>query len=359
MAIQSKILLLDDEPDVLDLYRELLSDLPSKPDVRTATSGARAIAMLEAEDYSLLLCDLKMPGMDGLQVLAIVRRKFPHLRTAVLTGVTDEQFRLRAYSMGIDLYLEKPTTTEGTKLLMDCVESLLGQEEQGGFRGVQSKSLVDIIQLECLSQSSAVLKVYNGVQEGKIWFLNGEVIDAITQELTGEIAFQKILRWKTGNFEILPPEPDRPRSIYISYQSLLLESVQANDEAAAGPELPVENLSDRPITATALSRFEGVEFTLVMEPSGQDSVDIWGVENPQAVAGWTQSTLDRFQHLGEALQVGRLNQVEGFGLQGHATLVTCSNYKFCVGFKRQMDAEQVRCSMKAIMNEIFSQLAST
>jgi hypothetical protein len=260
--------------------------------------------------------------------------------------------------MGIDLYLEKPTTTEGTKLLMDCVESLLGQEEQGGFRGVQSKSLVDIIQLECLSQSSAVLKVTNGVQEGKIWFFNGEIIDAITQELTGEIAFQKVLRWKNGNFEILPPEPDRERSIFVSYQSLLLESVQALDEAEAGPNLQTETQSDQVITSTALSRFNGVEFVLIADSVNQESLDAWAVENPKQVADWGRQTLTRFQQLGEELQIGKVNSVEGFGLQGHVTLAFCANYLFCIGFKRQLEVDEVRASMKDIMNEVQSQFAS-
>lgn len=358
MAGQPKILLLDDEPDVLELYRELLSDLPSQPEVRTTTSGARAIAMLESEQYSLLLCDLKMPGMDGLQVLSIVRRKFPHLRTAVLTGVTDEQFRLRAYSMGIDLYLEKPTSTEGTRLLMDCVESLLGQEEHGGFRGVQSKSLVDIIQLECLSQSSALLKVTNGTQEGKIWFLDGEIIDAMVQDLTGEVAFQRILCWKTGNFEILPPEPEHPRTIFNSYQGLLLESVQALDEAQAGVELSEGGLQDRFLSATAISRFPGVDYVLISDRNDPAALDAWAVENPKLLDEWTRKTIEQFHVFGEETQVGGLDRIELFGLQGHAVLVEKSNLRLCIGFKSQTEREQVRETMNEIINEVMGQLAS-
>ncbi len=88
-----KILILDDDPTFLELYKEWLSQLPSKPEVQTSTSGARAMAMLEAEPFRVLICDLKMPKMDGLQVLSIVRRRFPELRTVVMTGMQDEEFR--------------------------------------------------------------------------------------------------------------------------------------------------------------------------------------------------------------------------------------------------------------------------
>src|SRR5438094_4774277 len=272
MSVRHKILLLDDDQDLLELYREMLARLPSRPEIHTATSGARAIAPLESEVFSLLISDLNMPKMDGLQVLTIVRRKFPQLRTAVMTSVVDAQFRTRAYAMGIDLFLEKPNTSQEISFFLDCIESLLGREmDAGGFRGMQSKSLVDIIQLECLSQSSSVLKVTNGPFSGRIWFINGDVIDAETQDLKGEPAFRKILSWKTGNFEILPADPERPRTIFNSYQGLLLESAQALDEAQAqvpeGESAPGAEAAPAPATESplaALARFNGVEFVMTV-----------------------------------------------------------------------------------------------
>ena len=211
MATNQKILLLDDDPDLLDMYREILAQLPSRPEIHTASSGNRAMAMLETEAFQLLICDLKMPKMDGLQVLSIVRRKYPQLRTVVLTSVMDEQFRSRVYALGVDLFWQKPTSQEETKMFLDCLESLLSRESGPGFRGVQSKSLVDLVQLECISQSSSVLRITNGPLAGRIWINEGELIDAETDGLRGEEAFQKILAWKAGNFESLPAEPDRPR----------------------------------------------------------------------------------------------------------------------------------------------------
>ena len=86
MAVRQKILILDDEHDILEIYQEILARLPSQPEIHTADNGARAIALLESEPFNLLLVDLRMPTMDGFQVLAIVRRKFPALRVVVMTG---------------------------------------------------------------------------------------------------------------------------------------------------------------------------------------------------------------------------------------------------------------------------------
>src|ERR1044071_7348126 len=351
MSARHKILLLDDDKDLLELYREMLSRLPSQPEIYTATSGARAIALLESEPFSLLISDLNMPKMDGLQVLTIVRRKFPQLRTAVMTSVVDAQFRTRAYAMGIDLFLEKPNTSQEINFFLDCIESLLGRETDGGFRGVQSKSLVDIIQLECLSQSSSVLKVTNGASTGRVWVVNGEVVDAETQDLSGETAFRKILSWMTGNFEILPAEPERTRTIFSSYQGLLLESAHALDEAhrraqsvrstggASGPA------TESPLAP--LARFNGVEFVLTV-PAHTETFDSWGAENAEPISRWVRHTMGRFRALGEGLQAGQLNQLEGLGPQCHVALVSKGDTDLCVGFHRSLSQDLVRDTMNQI-----------
>ena len=227
-----KILVLDDDTDWLELCREVFGHLPSAPEIRTATSGARALAMLESETYRLLICDLKMPRMDGLQVLSVVRRRFPQLRTVVLSGLEDEEYRSRAYALGVDLFWLKNDMQRNSKMFVECLESLLGRDEDGGFRGVQSKSLMDIIQMECLSRSSTVLRITRGPLVARLWLQDGEVTDAEAEGACGEVAFRRILAWKSGTFENLPPEPGRPRTITRPINALLLESAQTMDENA-------------------------------------------------------------------------------------------------------------------------------
>src|SRR5271154_7095593 len=193
METQHKILILDDDTDWLDLSRELLCQLPSKPEIRTANTSKRALAILDAEPIRLLICDLKMPRMDGLQVLSIVRRRFPELRTVVLSGLEDEEFRSRAYALGVDLFWLKNEMQRNTLMYLECIESLLGRDSDGGFRGIQSKSLMDIIQMECLSRSSTVLRITRGPLVAKLWIHDGELTDAEVEGARGEAAFRRIL----------------------------------------------------------------------------------------------------------------------------------------------------------------------
>jgi CheY-like chemotaxis protein len=367
MATQQKILMLDDDEQMLDLYQELFRQLPSKPEVHVCNSGPRAIAILESEPFNLLITDLRMPKMDGLQVLAIVRRKFPHLRIIVLTGILDEEYRSRAYAQGVEMFWQKPGTSEEVKLFTDGVESVLSQDTQGqgGFRGMQSKSLVDLIQLECLSQSSSVLRVTQGAVEGKIWVQNGDIIDAAAAHFTGEDAFKEILSWKGGNFEILPADPDHVRTIHNSYQGLLLDSAQALDESrgqqeaaeqgAAAQAGGADNPSPSGSVLSPLTRFEGVEFVFTAPNDASARSDSWGLENAPQLAAWARDTHKRLAELGEKFGTGGLNQVMGTGLQRHWALAhDAQKGLLCVGFRRTLAADKVDQTMKHVFTKWVS-----
>lgn len=345
MPERQKILLVDDDQDLLDLYQQILAQMPSQPEIVTAGNGARAVTLLESEPFAMLICDLRMPRMDGLQVLAIVRRKYPQLRTVVLTSVLDEEFRSRAYAIGVDLFWLKPANERDVRLFIECLESLLNREVQSGFRGIQNKSLVDIIQLECISQNSLVLRISNGPLTGKIWIQNGEVIDATAEDLAGEIAFKGILTWKTGSFESLPADPEHPRAILKSYNALLLETVQAIDEdhgGAVGAEFHGQIESAEALPLTMLTRLDGAEFALVAEADAAGHSDSRGLENPEHTTAWARQTLQRFTALADRLRAGQLQQVDCLGAQRHASIARHGDTILCMGWHNHLSAEEIR-----------------
>ena len=342
MSARQKILILDDEQDILEIYQEILARLPSQPEIHTADNGMRAIALLESEPFKLLLVDLRMPTMDGFQVLAIVRRRFPALRVVVMTGADDEQFRARAYAMGIDLYLEKPKTGKEIINFVDCIESMLERDDRGGFRGVQSKTLVDIIQLECLTQSSIILKVQSAAGEGRFWIQKGEILDAATGEFVGSDAFLEMLRWKTGSFEILPSEAPRPRTIFSSYESLLMEAAQTLDEANA--DSPVAEESG----LASYARFKGVQFVISVDQEDPANLDHWAAENPEDTAAWIHSTTRALRALGERLEAGELKRIEGLGPQRHLAVVCGRRQDLGIGFTRSAGLPAMRENLKQI-----------
>ena len=345
METQRKILLVDDDPDLLDVYQEVLKQLPGAPKIHVTSSGAEAIAMLEASPFHLLITDLRMPRMDGLQVISIVRRKYPALRTVVLTSVLDEQFRARVYALGVDLFWQKPATETEMGMFRDCIQSLLERQDGGGFRGVQSKSLMDIIQLECLSQNSVLLRIINGPLEGRIWINQGELFDAETGGVNGEAAFTQILGWKAGCFESLTPDPKHPRVIQKSVNALLLESAQALDEAQSPAESNEAEFARR-TGANPLKTLEGFEFLLPFSNEGNLGDEGYAVENAGHIANWSRSTWERFTKLGDELQVAEPEIIIGLGRQRHLGLARRGEINFCAGWSNNLNAADVRKSTK-------------
>lgn len=349
-----KVLLVDDDVDLLETYREMVAALPSKPEVFTANTGTRALSLLKAEPFRLLVCDLKMPKMDGLQVISIVRRMFPELRTVVITGVEDEHFRTRAYALGVDMYWLKPRTSQDMEMFMQCMESLLGQGGEGGFRGIQSKGLMDIIQMESLSQSSTVLRITRGSLVGRLWFQNGELVDAETDGARGEPAFQRILAWKSGTFENLPPEPGRERTITKPLNALLLEAAQVLDEIAApekttsGPDAEQTEHRKTVWRLAALTR-EGADFVVCRSHAQPIGVEGWGTEATQELGKWVGLVLDTCQHLAQRLETGPFSCLEGKAVDHRVVLLPGEGKAFLVGWPSETDPAQLRERSKKLV----------
>ena len=343
MESHHKILILDDETAWLEVNREILSQLPSKPEIRTVNSGTRAIALLDAEPFRLLICDLKMPKMDGLQVLSIVRRRFPELRTVVLTALEDEEFRSRAYALGVDLFWLKTDIQQNPQMFLDCVESLLGRDMETGFRGIQSKSLMDIIQMECLSRTSTVLRITRGPLVAKLWIQEGELIDAEAEGARGEAAFRRILAWKSGTFENMSAEPKRERTIFKSVNALLLESAQNIDEAAnpAEPESAEEADHRKTIWKLALVAREGAEFVVASSAERQNEVDAWGTQNAGQLAAWSRRVAEVAKRLSDRLEAGPLLYVFGNSVERQVLLLPRDEKSYLVAWPPDAPADQL------------------
>jgi CheY-like chemotaxis protein len=352
METRHKILVLDDDADWLNLCNEMFAQLPSQPEIRTVASGARALALLETEPFRLLICDLKMPRMDGLQVLSIVRRRFPELRTVVLSGLEDEEFRSRAYALGVDLFWLKTDMQANSQMFLDCIESLLGRDLEGGFRGIQSKSLMDIIQMECLSRSSTVLRITRGSLVAKLWIQNGELIDAETQGTCGEAAFRRILGWKSGTFENLPAEPGRERTIARPINALLLESAQAMDETAdsVDPGSIEQTAHRKTIWKLALLTREGAEFVIAVPPEGQGETETMGTQPSEPLAKWARLAAETTRRLGEQIEAGPLSHVAAHNLERQMLVLNQDNTCFLVGWPPDVAAGPLLEKSKKIVS---------
>jgi response regulator RpfG family c-di-GMP phosphodiesterase len=106
-----KVLCVDDEPNILE---GLKRQLRRKFDVETAPSGALALSLLEAQGpFAVLISDMRMPQMDGAQLLAAARVRFPDTVRILLTGYSEVDAAIRAVNDGhVFRFLCKPCSPE-------------------------------------------------------------------------------------------------------------------------------------------------------------------------------------------------------------------------------------------------------
>jgi two-component system response regulator AtoC len=104
-ASKPLVLAVDDEPGVLEAYKVILEDTC---EVRSAPDGAAALKLLSREDIHLVILDLRLPDMEGLEVLLRIKEMDEYIGVIVVTAVGDVKTAVRAMQAGASEYLVKP-----------------------------------------------------------------------------------------------------------------------------------------------------------------------------------------------------------------------------------------------------------
>ena len=107
---KEKVLVVDDEPDVLRICERILS--ADGYSVTTVSNGFEAVQLAGSQEYDLLLTDIKMPGMDGLDVAQAARTVNPHLVCVTMTGYSTMDTAIEALKLGIEEFIIKPFTPD-------------------------------------------------------------------------------------------------------------------------------------------------------------------------------------------------------------------------------------------------------
>jgi DNA-binding NtrC family response regulator len=110
MANKIKLLLVDDEERLLKTLKQRLELRDFE--VTAVTRGADALAEAEARPFDLALVDLKMPGMNGEEVLERLKAKDRFIEVVILTGHGSIDSAVRSTKLGSHAYLQKPCATE-------------------------------------------------------------------------------------------------------------------------------------------------------------------------------------------------------------------------------------------------------
>jgi YesN/AraC family two-component response regulator len=112
--VKKRILFVDDEALVLDGLQRMLRPMRSEWEMRFVSSGAKALELMDQTAFDVVISDMRMPGMDGAELLAEVMRRFPKAVRLILSGHADPELVLKCVA-STHQYLSKPCQADELK----------------------------------------------------------------------------------------------------------------------------------------------------------------------------------------------------------------------------------------------------
>lgn len=245
------VLLVDDDREMLIALQEGLARHAPGVTVDLAGDGLEALEQLRRRDIALVVTDLKMPRMDGFELLAAVMRAYPDIPVLVISGFTTPDMERLALQGGAVAFVAKPFLVEE---LAHRIRDMLQRSSEGGtLHNVSPGMFLQLIEME---QKSCVIRVAepSGGRKGVLFFLGGRIVDARVGDRQGEAAAYAIFGWDQVSLSIQNGCAIRERRIFKDLNALVIEGARRQDEHrvsgrdSTAPAAPAGQTAPDPLT---------------------------------------------------------------------------------------------------------------
>ena len=231
------VLMVDDEKSFLMSAKEGIEFYSNQFNVLTAFNGNEAVGVLNSDDVDLVVTDLKMPVMDGFELIAHISQKHKQIPVLVMTAFGTPEIHHKVKDLGALHYMEKPI---GINDLLEKIVDTLSEKTKSRIHGF---SLANFLQLVEIEEKTLALRVRTGRRMGHLYINDGVLVDAETEDLNGKEAAIEIINWDRTEIEILEGICRKKGNINASLMSILLEATKSIDEenfSAATEKDPLE-----------------------------------------------------------------------------------------------------------------------
>jgi CheY-like chemotaxis protein len=231
-ARKLQVLLVDDSMAFLETAGDTFETLANGEwEVHRACGADQALNLVQERQIEVAVLDINMPMLDGVQLLGMLHRRYPEVKKVILTATSSEANRTHCLANGAELFLEKPIARDGMRFVFNLLNDLISWKQREGFAGtLRAVGLTDIIQIECLRRSSCLLEISAPHAKGEIYIESGVIIHAVSGSVSGQRALHRLLSLDNGQFHVYPYRHPLERSIYDSWECLLMESARVRDE---------------------------------------------------------------------------------------------------------------------------------
>jgi len=220
---KKRVMIVDDDRVIIRIITNGLREHPEL-EVVAAQDGKEAIDRLNNEEIDLIVTDLYMPVVNGLQLLSYISKNYPGIPAMVLTGHGSTELEARVKAIGDFQYYEKPMDVN---VLSEIIIKALYSPPAGQIHGISTASFLQLIDIE---EKVCTLKIRSGEKFGRLYFNKGELMAAETGKLKGEQAAFDIISWENSMIEIENVCKKNRREINKSLMHILMEGARLRDE---------------------------------------------------------------------------------------------------------------------------------
>jgi DNA-binding NtrC family response regulator len=155
----AQILIVEDEANIRRVLHKILIDVDKNINVSEAADGVEAISMVDTQTYDLILCDIKMPKKDGIEVLEHIQNVSPQSAVVMISGHGDLETAVKAMRMGAYDYISKPPDLNH---LLQTVNAAL-QRDTSSNKKVKSVAVPK--KYKMIGNSEAIQNIHNMVEK--------------------------------------------------------------------------------------------------------------------------------------------------------------------------------------------------
>ncbi len=231
------VLLVDDDQEMLLALKGGFTRYRDSFGIQLAADGLQAVEKLKQSVISLVVTDLKMPGMDGFELLAHIMEHYPDIPVIIITGYSTPEMERLAREGGAVGYIAKPFLIEN--LARQIIARLSKESEGGTLHNVSSGMFLQLVEME---QKTCTIRLEDKLtaKKGILFFQNGKLLDARANDLMGENAAYEIFSWDQVNLSIQNGCALKKKRIHAELQHLILEAARRKDEGIAEGLTPSE-----------------------------------------------------------------------------------------------------------------------
>lgn len=235
------LLFVDDDLNFLLSLGEGLRAIHGEYQIHTAKNGKLAVKILKTKPVDLVVTDLRMPIMDGFELIAYMSRHNSQIPIIVITAHGTPEIESNIRASAAFQYLEKPLDFD---ILVERVNIGLLARSSGQSKGISLHSFLQLVELE---KKNFTLSIRSERMLGFLRIKNGKLIDAETAHNAGENAALEIMGWDVAEIEIDQKDASREPKIFASLNSLIQQSIRGEavlaQESAADPDKEIDHTS--------------------------------------------------------------------------------------------------------------------